>query len=425
LLCLLFAGSHAMATAAGWQPHAVRQLNGDAPVVNVPAKLQIVTESMNRAVAVPYLVYMPEKHRLLMLVGCDYPHVAMVMSSDDQGSTWSTLKYLHLDAQGKPDTGMAVGLTYLGNGKVMVNTGAKRWVSADWGATWNVLLNPPASNGCTWSEWDPLLIDKDAKTGKIVRLMSFCSDNLQPDGHFQGYLRFSADEGATWNGEIKVPEMYAVNEAAFLRAANGDIVAACRTDNPKRFMKKDWLDHYNGLSVSISKDQGKTWSKQNMLYEWGRHHPSMVLLPSGDIVMTYVVRLGYVRTSNDLPQFGVEAVVSHDNGQTWDLDHRYLLHTWVGNRKGPNECQPGPQEWWASSQCTSTVLMPDGSMLTAFGTGYRSQPCPGGFAPRDVGLVSWQFGNQPLNGDRTLRDSSPDSDTRNLFDPTTCRPGKR
>jgi len=59
-----------------------------------------------------------------------------------------------------------------------------------------------------------------------------------------------------------------------------------------------------------------------MLYEYGRHHPSLVLMPDGDIVMTYVVRKGgYVDSKDGFPQFGVEAIVSHDHGRTWDLDH--------------------------------------------------------------------------------------------------------
>lgn len=32
--------------------------------------------------------------------------------------------------------------------------------------------------------------------------------------------------------------------------------------------------------------------------------------------MTYVVRKGYVNTADGFPQFGIEAVVSRDNGQT-------------------------------------------------------------------------------------------------------------
>ena len=330
------------------------------------------------------------------------------MSSDDRGTTWSELRGLHLDGQGEPDVGMCVGLTYLGRGKVMANEGTKHWLSIDYGKMWTSIANPPASNGKNWGEWDPLLVDKDAKTGKTTRLMSYCTDNLQPDGHFQGYVRFSTDEGLTWVNEIKVPEMYKVNEAALIRAQNGDIVAACRTDNPERFSKE--IDHYGGLGISISKDNGSTWSKLNILYEWGRHHASMVLMPDNDIVMTYVVRKGYTDSPDGLPQFGIEAVVSHDHGQTWDLDHRYLLHTWVDNRWG----------WPSGCQATSTVLLPKGFILTAFGTGYRYQQ---GGTPRDVGLVLWRLGDQPLNDDRAIRDAPFDSDVRNVVDPATGKHG--
>jgi len=378
-LVLIFAFT-SQAAAADWKAHEIRQRNGDAAEIRVPAEMQIVTEQWNRVVAVPYLAFMPEKDRLLMLVGCDTPHRAMLMFSSDHGATWSEPKPLHVNAEGKPDVGLCTGLTYLGRGKLMVTDGVMHWFSTDFGATWSSAVNPPASNKCAWYEWDPLLVDRDSQSGAVLRLTSFGSDNLQPDGHFQGFLRFSEDEGRTWKSEIKVPEMAAVNEAALLRAENGDVVAACRTDNPDRF--KNEIDHYGGLGVSISKDNGNTWSKLNMLYEWGRHHASMVLLPNHDIVMTYVVRKGYVDTPDGFPQFGIEAVVSRDHGQTWDLDHRYLLHTWAGKRKGANA-------WWPSSQATSTMLLPDGSMLTAFGTGYRSESGPENH-PRDVGLVHWR-----------------------------------
>ncbi len=48
-------------------------------------------------------------------------------------------------------------------------------------------------------------------------------------------------------------------------------------------------------------------------------------MPNGDMVMTYVVRKGYIDASDGYPQFGIEAVVSRDNGRTWDMDHRHLF----------------------------------------------------------------------------------------------------
>jgi len=393
---------------SGWQAHAVRQLNGRAGQIELPAQFQIVTESWNRLVSVPYIAYMPEKDRLVMLVYCDLNHRAMVLFSDDHGATWSKPRYLHTDAQGNPDVGFYtnLSLTYLGNGKLVAD---EDWCSDDYGNTWYALNAPGPQNvkGQTCYGWDPRLVDKDPKTGKVIRLVE--NSYSGADGYSQGYIRFSADEAKTWTANLEVPEWRGVNEVAFVRAGNGNIIGTCRTDNPERF--KQEIDHYSGLGISISKDNGYTWSKLKMLYEWGRHHPSMVLLPNNDILMTYVVRTGYIKTADGFPQFGIEAVISHDNGETWDLDHRYLLVVWQGNRKGANS-------WWAGSQCTSTVLLPDGEILTAFGTGYRSQPGPSNSpTPWDVGLVKWRVNKNPVNSDRRITDAAFDSDLRNQFDP--------
>ena len=183
---------------------------------------------------------------------------------------------------------------------------------------------------------------------------------------------------------FSVPQWHGVSEVALVRAKNGNIVAACRTDMARQYLGN--IDHYEGLGICHSNDDGKTWSNVDRLYDYGRHHPCLVLLPDDSILMTYVVRLGYPRDAKGFPQFGIEAVLSHDHGASWDLRHRYILAKWSGNRTGTNE-------WWPSSQATSTILLPDGYLLTAFGTGYRSQPnAKGQSTPRDVGLIRWCVG---------------------------------
>ncbi len=424
--CLLFvsdwnARADTPKPADGWQPHQVRLLNGDKPV-QIPAQFQIVTGHWDRVVAVPYVVYMPEKDRLLMLVGCDYPHHAMVLTSDDHGAVWTEPRPAALDKDGNTIPGLGTSLTCLGAGRLLLVTD-RLWFSSDYGATWggpetdsksDPLPVPPAPDGKTWNMWDPMLVEQ--KAGGTLRLVQtgYTMDTdwynaARGPGYSAGHIRFSADEGRTWTGDTAVPQWKGVSEAALVRAQDGTLVAACRTDIPARF-KGETLDHFEGLAVSLSKDDGLTWSDPKPLYDWGRHHPCMVLLPGGNIVMTYVVRKGYTEDADGFARFGIEAVLSCDNGQTWDLDHRYILHQWTGNRKGS-------EYWWASSQATSTVLLPDGSLLTAFGTGYRSQPGPKGPGPRDVGLIRWRPAGTPLNTDRTVTDAPPDSDLRNLFDP--------
>ncbi len=410
-IILLSATLVSSAAASGWKSHTVRQLNGSAEQVRLPARLQIVTESWNRVVAVPYIAYMPEKDRLLMLVSCDYPHHPMMLYSDDRGATWSEPRPVGLESDGKIIAALGTSLAYLGDGKVIFYSNA-RWFSRDYGQTWTT-LSPvgPTPDGKPWYIWDPPLLDKGAKAGQGPRLIETGYTALkEPFEHQQGYLRFSTDDGKTWDKGIKVPQWQRISEVALIRAANGDLVAACRTDIPTR-MKGEWLDHFEGLGVSISRDDGRTWSDVKKLYDWGRHHPSMIRMPNNDLVMTYVVRKGYVDTPDGFSQFGIEAIVSRDSGQTWDLDHRYILHHWIGHRKGASA-------WWPSSQATSSVLMPDGSILTAFGTGYRCQAdAKGQSAPRDAGLIQWRLNNGPVNAETRLRDAAFDSELRNVFDP--------
>jgi hypothetical protein len=123
------------------------------------------------------------------------------------------------------------------------------------------------------------------------------------------------------------------------------------------------IDYYGGTGISISKDDAKTFSKVDPMFTYGRHHPSIVLLDNDDIIMSYAVRAGYPKDANDFAQFGEEAVVSKDNGRSWDLDHRYILHKWSAGEKG--------DAYGYAAQASSTIILPDGDLLTAYGREYR------------------------------------------------------
>jgi len=372
---------------ATWQETTVQRMDGETTAEQLPAHRQIVTETWNRVVAVPYIVYMPETDRLCMLVSCDYPHQPMVLFSDDRGTTWSEPRPVAPDPAVNAAAGLGTALTYLGSGRLML-VASGRWFSDDFGATWDgPVVVPPASNGQEWYTWDPCLVDRDPETGDVTRLTetgyNWEGGAGSPTGYERAFIRFSTDGGRTWSEDTRVPGWRGVSEVALLRAKSGDIVAACRTDMARQYLGN--IDHYEGLGTCRSEDDGRTWSPVDRLYDYGRHHPSLVLMPGGEIVMTYVVRLGYARDAEGFPQFGIEAVISRDHGASWDLPHRFVLARWTGHLKGTNE-------WWPSSQATSTVLLPDGALLTAFGTGYRCGPNAEGLsAPRDVGLIHWSL----------------------------------
>lgn len=368
--------------------HVVLQLDGEKAPISLPAEKQWLSHLRDGENAqMPYLVYMPEKDRVLMLASCRKPCVAALTASDDHGQTWSPRRWLSADKDGHPNAD-GLGLTYLGQGKLvaMPEGLTSFWFSSDYGETWERFEVPDSHKGLY--TWDPLLVIHGAD-GRVERLTQSCwkptgvARESSVDKYSQAYLRSSTDEGRTWTEPEKVPQWLGVNEQTIIIARNGDWVAACRLDNPPWSACREIPDLYSGLGVSISKDQGKTWSDVKTLYEFGRHHPSMVLLPDGRILMTYIVRLGYPNTAAGFPEVGVEAVVSYDNGRTWDMDHRYILARWEGNLRGQDS-------WYCSVQSSSTVLLPDGIILTAFGTGFCNQPGTT-WCKMDVALVRWRI----------------------------------
>jgi hypothetical protein len=319
---------------------------------------------------------------------------------------------LHTDANGNPDVPCATQLTYLGNGKLIIGLEKQYWSSTDYGQTWAEYAPvPTGSEGKPMYQWDPMLVDAAPNTGKVARLVEtrYKQNGTfdTPDYFSQGGIRFSTDEGKTWSKEIDVPQWKGANEIVLCRAKNGDWVAACRTDNPQRFLGQV-NDQYSGLATSVSIDNGQTWSELNHLYFWGRHHPHMIAMPGGEIVLTYVVRNGYVPDKNGLCRFGIEAVVSHDHGKSWDLDHKYILAS-------NSSVMSGDRANWGSPQSTSNVLLPSGELLTVFGTGVRNVPSQT-LWKMEVALVKWRLGDQPVNNDDALSKASFDSDLRNKFD---------
>ena len=73
-----------------WRRHRICRVDLSLPagVHKAPALLQNVTEQLDCSAAVPYLAYMPEKQRLIMLANYGESHTdPHVIFSSDQGAT--------------------------------------------------------------------------------------------------------------------------------------------------------------------------------------------------------------------------------------------------------------------------------------------------------------------------------------------------
>jgi hypothetical protein len=151
-----------------------------------------------------------------------------------------------------------------------------------------------------------------------------------------------------------------VSEGAIVRAANGDLVAALRSDMPPSFFDGPHDDSLEGTAISISKDDGKTWSKMNILFYAGRHHANLQRLPNGDLVCTMVVRDDVDGLKLGSDRRGCDALISRDHGRTWNLDGRFELDAYRYQRE---------DGYWVDGKCghIAAVALPDGHVISAYG----------------------------------------------------------
>jgi hypothetical protein len=223
-----------------------------------------------------------------------------------------------------------------------------------------------------------MLVDRDAEgNATSIAAIGYKSGRAPWPEPYEAFVQWSRDGGRTWGDEVK-PSTWTVeyehkgrkvvrgaSEGSIVRARNGDLVAALRTDMPPRYYLDggrkgaDYDDGLEGLGVSVSKDDGKIWSPIRLLYEAGRHHAHLLLMPNGDVVMTYIVRVDVRDGRLASYQRGCEALVSRDNGQTWDPAKRYVLDA-VDFFDG--------KKWFnGETGHLCSTLLPDGRILTAYG----------------------------------------------------------
>lgn len=281
-------------------------------------------------------------------------------------------------------------LTDLGKGHMACYLWGCRLWSHDYGRTWPERVALPSGSTTkvvlNVSDCHPL-VDRDA-TGAATRIAEIryrCPPPGQWPDAYEAVLYWSADGGRTWSDGFRSTSwktemewkgkryLRGVSEGAVARAANGDLVAALRIDVPPRYYADgqkahvDFDDSLEGLGVSRSSDNGKTWSPLAMLFEAGRHHAHLIPLPGGQMVMTYIVRVDVAEGRLASYRRGCEALVSRDNGRTWDLGHRYILD-------GFNFFD-GKKWFHGETGHLCSTLLKDGRILTVYGNYVSKGAC--------------------------------------------------
>ena len=377
---------HAVAHA-DWQGHQIRQGDGKGGWVTRPAQRQVLRHP-DCEHTMPFGLAQMDNGEIAIVVSREKanpgggrifePNIAF---SRDGGATWSPFQAIP-GTRGRPQF-----LHWLGGGSLSFVTEAlgggkqQRFFSRDYGRSWKETIDHPGTSdgkgfGIEGNGW----VDRDEKgVPKAILEIGYHLDagKSHPQGDFTGIFRRSVDGGKTWIDEVSPPQwkftvehngkkwLRGVSEGAIVRAANGDLVAALRTDMPPKYFEGPHDDSLEGTAISISQDNGKTWSDLQFLFAAGRHHANLQRMPNGDLVCTLVVRddiqAGKLHKGElTSHRRGCDALVSHDHGQTWNLDRRYELDSFEFLRK---------DGYWVDGVCghIGAVVLDDGHVLSVYG----------------------------------------------------------
>ena len=128
------------------------------------------------------------------------------------------------------------------------------------------------------------------------------SDSRRIRGSF---LLRSRDDGRTW-GQASLISRENHGETSLLHLPSGELLAAMRGASPKG----------HDVWLTRSKDLGRTWSSPIRATGHGQHPADLTALSDRHLLLVF----GHRRSP-----FGVRAMVSRDQGRTWDRDRSLTL----------------------------------------------------------------------------------------------------
>ncbi len=308
----------------------------------------------------------------------------VMFKSFDMGKTWSVPMIINDTYLDDRDAGVLT----LGDDKVLVSWFTLSistyqglyhdWIARDWPASGAVIdlaypMIPEAlsrggsyvrvsrDGGMTWGE--TVRVPVSAPHGPVRRrdgsLLYFgrVLNNIGPDDFGGDNAEICAyesrDEGKTWDLLGRVPLDPAWRdpcEPHVLELENGRLLGMIRVEDP---------DVQLTNFITFSDDGGRTWTMPKPLGTNGAP-PHLLRHSSGAVVLTYGRRTA---------PFGQRALVSRDNGETWEDE--YVIR---------DDAENGDLGY------PSTAELPDGSLLTVY-----YQKVPGDTVNNSIQWTRWRL----------------------------------
>lgn len=381
--CLSISGVGVRAARGEWQEHHIRQGDGKGGWISRPAMRQVLKHPDSNFTMPFGLVQMDNGEIAILCSREKQPSQGartvepIIAFSNDGGANWSDFTIIP-GTNGRPQY-----LEWLGGGRlsfiteVFGKTGKpQRIYSSDYGRTWKERIDhPPTKQGRTFNVEGNAWIDRDVTRGAkaILELgWHYATGKTHPKDDATVVFRRSVDGGRTWIDEVAPSQwkftiehngkrwLRGVSEGAIVRAKNGDLVAALRSDMPPRYFDGPHDDSLEGTGISLSRDDGTTWSAMQFLFDAGRHHANLQRLSTGDIVCTLIVRDDIQDGKLASRRRGCDALVSKDHGRSWNLDRRYELDGFDYLRD---------DGYWVDGKCghIGAVVLDDDHVISAYG----------------------------------------------------------
>ena len=268
-----------------------------------------------------------------------------IYRSEDNGLTWN-----QVETQGVPLAGKEQSILCLPDNQTVLLTtqknGTTLYRSPDGGVTWDTI-----DYGDKSLSYKRDLIRQSDGTIYMFNSVGHRQEHSGPNS--VAWRVRSTDGGLTWGDRREVESwshrrpffseasVFAFSDTHFLKSSriNGAHIEGI-TGVPKPGTNYEMIQS-NAFMESF--DEGLTWSSPPKIpLDYSDVHAKVIKLTDGRLLCSY-------RNRSRLP-FGVRAVFSEDNGQTWDTNHRILLGAHLNYYGG----------WQTDLQ------LPDGSMLTSW-----------------------------------------------------------